>query len=171
MKVLNVFVAAVALSFCPVLICQNQPKPLMTACGPLEASVAVSLDSSPHIPQQPQPGKALIYFIHDAGQDAGFTYPSTRIGMDGKWVGANKKSSWFSLTIEPGEHHLCAAIQYPFTATVVALAHLTAEAGKVYFYRTTYLSGTAYLGLQPIDSDEAAYQIGMFPMATAHGRK
>lgn len=167
---MKALIAALFLFALP-LLAQNQSTAPAAACGSLQVSMAVKLDSSQHMLQQPQPGKALIYFIHDAGRDAGFTYPSTRIGMDGKWVSANKNSSWFSLPLEPGEHHLCAAIQYPFTATVVALAHINAEAGQVYFYRTTYLSGTAYLDLQPIDSDEGAYLIASFPLARAHARK
>ncbi len=120
MKYLKVLVAVLAASFSLPLVAQNEPA-TPAACGDLQVSLAVKLDKA-HPPQaQPEPGKALVYFIQDMG--AAFTlgystttvgYPTTKIGIDGEWVGANKQNSWFSVDVAPGEHHLCAAVQSSF---------------------------------------------------------
>lgn len=136
--------------------------------------MAVKLDDSQQPPEQPQPGMAQIYFIQDTGLTITLAYPTTKIGIDGKWVGANKKDSYFAVFVTPGEHHLCAAIQSSIVRNNIELAHFTAEAGKVYFYRTRIIAsrdGLDYLGFLPVDSDQAAYLIASDPLATAHARK
>lgn len=176
MKVLIMFVAAV-LSSCPVLLIaqRNQPGPAPAACGDLNVSMAVKLDDSQHTIAQPEAGKALIYFIQDTGLSGKLAYPTTKIGIDGKWTGANKKNSYFSVPLEPGEHHICAEIQSSFLlGYYVELAHLTAEAGHVYYFRTRifYTQESAeYFTLMPADSDEARFLIASNPLATAHARK
>ncbi len=144
------------------------------ACGNLDVSMAVKLDDSQHAIAQPEPGKALIYFIQDTGQAMNIAYPTTKIGIDGTWVGANKKDSWFAVAVDPGEHHLCAQIQSSFAPAESELAHLTVEAGNVYYFRTRiiFAERTAeYFSLAPVDSDEAAFMISSFPQATARVRK
>ena len=172
MKSLIGFVAVVLLS--SPLFSQNQVTLPPAACGDVPVSMAVSLDSSPHSVEPPEPGKARIYFIQDTGQWITVAYPTTKIGIDGKWVGANKKDSYFSVSVDPGEHHICAAIQSSFILGRREMAHLTAEAGKIYFYRTRILysrDGPEYFSLLAADSDEAQYLIESFPRATAHARK
>ncbi len=48
----------------------------------------------------------------------------------------------------------------------VELAHFTAEAGNVYYFRSRYISGGNLL-LTPVDSDEAMYEVEMFPLSTS----
>jgi len=172
MKALYVLVAILAFS-CP-LLSQNQPVPSPAACGDLNVSMAVSLDSNQYAMEPPEPGKARIYFIQDAGQSVTVVYPTTKIGIDGKWAGANKKDSYFSASVDPGEHHFCAAIQSSILRKDIEMAHLTAEAGKVYYYRTRIFYsqyGPEYFSFVPADSDEAKYLIDSYPLATAHARK
>src|ERR1700691_5978154 len=76
-----------------------------SACGPGDASFAVKLDKTQHTLTQPDSGKALVYFIQENG--------TARIGLDGTWVGANKNNSYFSVPVEPGEHHVCADVRTP----------------------------------------------------------
>ncbi len=78
------------------------------ACGDLNLNMAVKLSREHEIAAQPEPDKAKIYFIQDSGM---WGRPTTKIGIDGKWVGANKKESHFSITVDPGVHHLCVTIQ------------------------------------------------------------
>lgn len=173
MKVSKLVVSLFAASFSLPLIAQNEPA-TPAACGDLQVSMEVKLDKKHPPPAQPEPGKALVYFIQDAGQFPKPAYPTTEIGMDGKWIGANKKDSYFSVAVEPGEHHLCAAIQSSFVASSPELAHLTAEAGNVYYFRTRIFlaQGLAeYFSFLPVDSDEARYLIASYPLATAHPRK
>ena len=182
MKVLRVLIAVVLCSS-PLLFAQQDRLhlgPVPAACGDLDQSMVVQLDNSQHAIAQPETGKALVYFIQDTGMLLGARgYPTMRFGVDGKWVGANKRDSYFSIAIAPGEHHLCAALQSGLlTGNLnkrrVTLAHFTAEAGKVYFYRTklTFSDITLeYLDLSPADSDEARYLIETFPLSTAHAKK
>jgi hypothetical protein len=48
------------------------------------------------------------------------------MGLDGEWVGATQRNSYFSLSVDPGEHHVCATEG----GQLFAFAHFTAEAEK-----------------------------------------
>jgi Protein of unknown function (DUF2846) len=174
-KTMKALIGLVAIVFISSpLFSQTQLATPEGACGGVPVSMAVKLDSSQHAMAQPQPGKALIYFIQDTGQGGTIAYPTTKIGIDGKWVGANKKDSYFSVSVEPGEHHLCAVIQSSFVSGGPELAHLKAEAGRVYYFRTRIFFAervAEYFSLVPADSDEAKYLISSYPLARAHARK
>jgi Protein of unknown function (DUF2846) len=168
----SIFVIALLLS--SPLFSQDQLVSLPPACGDLSVSMAVNLDANRHSIQQPEPGKALIYFIQDTGKMAMLGYPTTKIGIDGKWAGANKKDSYFSVAVEPGEHHLCAAIQSSFITNDLEFAHLAAEAGKTYYFRTRIFfaeKSAEYFSLAPADIDEASYLVKSYPLAISHARK
>jgi hypothetical protein len=98
------------------------------ACGPKDASFDVQqVKGQP--PAVPEPGKALVYFIQ---KESGAPF-TTRVGLDGAWVGVIKEDSYISVSVAPGEHHGCAATQnrkHP----EAELVHFTAKAGKVYYY-------------------------------------
>jgi hypothetical protein len=168
-------IALVLLCLATTAFAQDHIGAAPAACGDLSVSMAVNLDNSAqHAIQQPEPGKALVYFIQDTGRGSTLAYPTTKIGIDGKWVGANKKSSYFAVAVEPGERHLCAMVQSSFVGGGMEFAHLTAEAGKTYFFRTRifFAEKTAeYFSLVPADIDEAKYLIESSPLATAHARK
>jgi hypothetical protein len=149
--------------------------PYPAACGPKDTGFDVSLDKSQHPLAQPEEGKARIYFIHDEG-----AAPSlwTRekpilIGMDGAWVGANSHNSYFSVSINPGEHHICSATPYNRQVKLVALTHLQAEAGRVYFFRTRVIvPGAVYnLEISSVDNDEGEYLIASYPLSIFHPKR
>lgn len=179
MKFSHALVAPVLIFFSIPLIGQSQPTPAPPVCGDLRVSLAVSLDNSQHTVAQPVPGKALIYFIQDIGLPALYRPDwTTKAGIDGKWVGANQRNSYFSVPVDPGAHHLCVSYQWRFSPfsrlNTVELAHLTAEAGKSYFYRVTIIhsdGGPVSMILNPVDSDEGKYLVATYPLATAHARK
>lgn len=165
----------VALFFCCVpLFAANRPAPPSSACGSMHVSLAVDLDDSAHPIPAPEPGKARIFFIEETGQTTNWGYPTARIGVDGTWVGANKKNSYFSVSVNPGEHHLCLALQSAFARfapQIIELSHVNADAGKTYFYRSRIIDsehGPQYLIFNPVDSDEAKYLIGSYPLSTSH---
>ncbi len=151
---------------------QIAPVPLTAACGPRNVSFKVSLNESQHSVATPEPGKALVYFIHDAGTYWTLRYPTVKVAVDGTWVGASHGNSFFSASVEPGEHHLCATLQST-AASGLELAHFTAAADTVYYYRTRLFlaSGLSLLELAPIDSDQAKYLVASFPMAVAAPKK
>jgi hypothetical protein len=136
---------------------------LPPACGPKDVSFNVKLDKSPHSLTPPEPGKARIYFLLDRGVTpiSDSSTESTRFGVDGAWVGAIHGKAYFSVSVDPGEHHLCAAFPFYRDAKTVALAHLQTEAGRTYFYT----------GLDPIDSDEGSYLIAGYPLSVFHPKK
>ena len=72
------------------------------ACGPMDVQFDVTADKYQHPAPTPENGKALIYVVQ---QHPG----STRIGADGEWLGGLQRGGYFSASIDPGVHHLCAA--------------------------------------------------------------
>ncbi len=152
---------------------QQESGVLPAACGPKSTGFDVKLDKSQHALAQPEPGKALVYFIQDIGKvNCLGRCMTTKIGLDGAWVGANQDNSYFSVSVEPGEHHVCANPQSNagWLRRMVALAHFTAEAGKVYYFRTRSVMGGSQLllDLDPVDSDQAKYLIASSPLSVAH---
>jgi|WetSurMetagenome_2_1015567.scaffolds.fasta_scaffold62861_2 hypothetical protein len=151
---------------------QNPFGPLPSACGPKDASFNVKLDKSQHSLVRPEPGKARIYFIHDSGAATGVfnLADPMMLGVDGVWVGANHGNSYFSVSVDPGEHHMCASSWFSREAKLVVLAHLQAESGGTYFYRTRIvkLRDTQYLEIDPVDSDEGKYLIDSYPLSISH---
>jgi len=141
------------------------------ACGPEKVSFKVKLDESQHTVAQPEPGKAWVYFIQQKGKDAlGVT---TNVGLDGTWVGANKNSSYFAVSVGPGEHHVCASVQSN-RGHPVGLVHFTAEAGKVYYFNARIVYGEeagANLFFGEVDSDQAKYLIAAFPLSVSDTKK
>jgi len=150
------------------LLAQNQHSKTLAACGDLSADVAVNLDKKIHDLVAPQPDKALVYFIQESGPGFNWGHPTTEVGIDGKWIGANKRNSYFSFFVAPGEHHLCTGLQSSSLPWAIELGHFTAEAGKVYYFRTRMSWGRdapQYLSVEPVDSDQAEYLIESFPLA------
>lgn len=143
------------------------------ACGGQSVSFKVKLDESQHTLVQPDPGKARVYFIHDAGTTNTLGYPTVKIAMDGAWVGAHHGNSYFSVSVEPGEHHVCVTLQSSLVAQRVELAHFTAEAGKIYYYRTQLVTSRSVelLELDPIDTDQGKYLVEFFPLSVSNAKK
>ena len=148
-----------------------QSAALPAGCGPENVSFDVKLDKSQHTLAQPEPGKALVYFIQEKGADAlGVT---TEIRLDGTWVGANKNSSYFAVSVGPGEHHVCASVR-SHRGHPVGLVHFTAEAGAVYYFNARVVYGeeaAAYLFLGAVDSAQAKYLIASFPLSVSNPKK
>src|ERR1039458_8277054 len=82
----------------------QQEAPVAAACGPKDVKFEAKLDDSQHTLAQPEAGKTLVYFIQDIGAvNCIGGCMTTRIGLDGAWVGANQHNSYFSMSVEPGE--------------------------------------------------------------------
>lgn len=153
---------------------QDKPADVNAACGPASVSYAVKQDDSHHALAQPQPGKALIYFIQTNPSSCGLGPACvTKIGLDGSWVGAFKNNSYFAVSVDPGEHHACMNIQSSTPlGKKVAFAHVTAEAGGVYYMdaKAVMRPGTTRLQIDPIDSDQAKYLIASSPLSVSQPR-
>lgn len=104
---------------------------------------------------------------------------TTRVGVDGQWVGDNHGNSYFAYTFPPGAHHLCVDWQSSLDRLKqrVGLASLNAEPGKVYYFQIAvkirqYESGTEqHLDLAALDEDEGKYLVKISPVATATPRR
>jgi len=85
-------IALIALLFAASAFAQEPSDGVASACGAKSGNFSVTLDKSQHTLAQPEPGRALVYFIQEKGSD---TFDvTTKIGIDGAWVGANKNSSY-----------------------------------------------------------------------------
>jgi len=152
---------------------QKRTADLPAACGPADAHLTIGLEKAKHKEPQPESGKALVYFIQQQGTHVSqgeWVFPTVLLGVDGQWVGAYQDSSYFSVQVEPGELRVCALLQGHAGLSVkdqVEVLHFTAQANKIYYFRTRVISipNTAYLFLDPVDRDEAEYRIASYPLA------
>lgn len=163
---------ALVMLFAASAFAQVSPAGDAAACGLRNISFKVRLDESQHT--QPELGKAQVYFIQDSGTTQTLGSPTIKVAMDGVWVGANHTNSYFSVSVGPGEHHVCVMMQYPTISQHVELAHFTAEAEKVYYYRTRLISGgvgVVLIDLSAIDSDQGKYLVATFPLSISSPKK
>lgn len=77
-------------------------------CGPENVKFDVKTESKQHPMPAPEAGKALIFFLQDDAKFESRPRPTTQFGIDGAWVGATQANSYFYVSVDPGEHHLCA---------------------------------------------------------------
>jgi hypothetical protein len=149
------------------------------ACGPVatkfEVTVTPPADVVPVL--VPSEGKALVYVIEDIGPGDYFLVSGApyRIGLDGAWVGALKGRSFLSLSVSPGERHLCANWQSrrdEYTA-FTALANFTAVAGEIYYFRLRFPSSrqVPQLDFEKTNRDEARFLVSFSNLAVFHPKK
>jgi hypothetical protein len=163
-------------------------------CGPDQVHIHTKHDKHAQAPQ-PDPAKATVYFIEDDTDFNQVPMPTTRIGIDGQWVGATHEDSYYAFQLAPGVHHLCAAWQgagdngsslvtgaylgYPSRSTALLL---TVQAGGVYYVLDRNLYDAhdqsvtrANVGLSLVDSAQAAPLLSKRPFSvtksTATGGK
>jgi hypothetical protein len=160
---------------------QNQTPPTVpqSACGRGDVQYDVKKDQEQHIPNA-EPTKALVYIIQDE-QTLGLCIKctiTTRIGLDGSWIGANNGRSYFFFAVDPGEHHLCANWQsrYGEVSRSIGLIGFAAEAGKTYYFRSRILSfsnkeDAPYLDFDAPNPDQAQYLISISPYSISHPKK
>lgn len=164
----------IAILFSISAFAQNPSSRTAPACGPQNVSFDVKQDDSQHTAVQPEPGKAQVYFIQDkGGQSFGIGgMVVSMIGIDGAWAGENKDDSYFSVPVEPGEHHVCANVQ-SHLGHPMELSHFIAEAGKVYYFRERIVPTPygVYLFFDPVNGDEAKYLIESYPLSVSHFKK
>lgn len=129
-------------------------------CGSDDIHFDVKMDKNQHALTQPATGKALVYVFEDDLTGGGL--PTTRVGFDGKWAGANVPDSYFFAAVTPGVHRLC--LNWQGHPKMGAARDFTAETGKVYFF----LAGIAASGSEAFALDEVPEAEGHFLIAS-HG--
>src|SRR4029077_7511834 len=97
------------LLFASPLFAQNSPTDARIAagCGPDNVQFDVKVDKNQHPTPQPEAGKAIVYVFEKEISDAlafKIGAVTTRVGLDGAWVGANHGESYFTFPVDPGDH-------------------------------------------------------------------
>jgi hypothetical protein len=166
--------AIVLLSCCAVAQDKTAISAAEAGCGPQEQKFEVNSDESQHPAPTPEDGKAVIYFVVDGHPVPAAPYTSV-FGVDGKWVGAVNAGRYFFVTIEPGEHHLCARRQslLPPGGARVSVHSLKAEPGGSYYFRTRMYQivggGVGFVfQLDQMDSDEGRWFVAWSKFSTSH---
>ena len=142
-------------------------------CGANDVEFKVKTDKKQHPLPTPEPGKAAVAVISQFGGVCVGGCVTTRVGIDGTWVGANEGNSYLSFAIDPGDRRVCVAYQSKLkgrSETASALS-LTAEAGKVYFFKAGLFHSSSELKLEPVDSAEGPLLVKSAPFATSQLKK
>jgi hypothetical protein len=178
-------IAVVALLLASPLIAQasfaqdDAAKARMGAgCGPDKVKFDAKTTKKSHPVGQPEAGKVLVYVFGDTDIDNGSNIGTitTRVGIDGNWVGANKFKSYFFFAAEPGEHRLCTSAQSfaagrnPYSAATT----FAADPGRVYYFRTktpAHVNAGRLVELVPVDPAEAQLLIAASAFSTSQVKK
>ncbi len=110
-------------------------------CGPANVKLSVKTDKQQHPKTVADSGQALIVVFTQYETDAKtqvIGYVTTRVGLDGNWIGANHQGSAFAYAVEPGAHRVCSDVQPsigPAQEKLSGAADLVAEPGVTYYYR------------------------------------
>jgi hypothetical protein len=146
-------------------------------CGATDIKFEVKTEKGQHS-VQPEAGKALVYFIQDDSDFDSRPRPTTKMGIDGAWVGAMQSNSYFYFSVDPGVHHLCASWQTtvgPGTSHMTAAAHFSAEANGVYYFEVKdtwrHDGGSPGIHLKPMDSDEGQLMVNKYTFSVSQPKK
>lgn len=146
------------------------------ACGPGE----VQFNAEPAKDQPPaqlEAGKSLVYVVEVFDKAANqIARPTLRVGLDGKWVGADRPESYLAFSVDPGEHHLCTRWQSKLKrfSNKAAFAILAADPGKVYYFRARIIEGYGSvfaLEFAPINEDEGKFLIASSAPSVSQPKK
>lgn len=136
------------------VIGQNQAIDPRTAagCGPASAEFRVKVNKAKHEVVHPDAGKGQVYVIVQETPHPGETLYigniTTRVGVDGTWVGANYGESYLTFQLEPGEHHICSDWQsgQKSRQKLSSAADLLVEAGSTYYFVVDLCTGAPING-------------------------
>jgi hypothetical protein len=172
--------ALLVILFAPFALAQDAAPAADAACGPANVQFETQLTHS-QTPLQPEAGKSLVYVVEVFDKVVGqLSHPTLRVGLDGKWVGADKGDSYIAFQTDPGEHHICTRWQSHWKRfrKEAAFAGFTADAGKVYYFRARITeyggSGGASnfsLDLEPLNGDEGKYLVASSRVSASQPKK
>lgn len=128
---------------------------------------------------KPQDGKALVYVVQTMvdGPPILGNKATTRLGVDGSWVGANHGDSYFFFSVDPGEHSICTDWQSALytRSGLASAADLNAQAGGIYYFRIRVRDVTNYrqgeVEIAPIAKSEARLLLGNSEFSSSHPKK
>jgi len=130
-------------------------------CGPQKTQYDVTLEIPDRGVIAPSPGKARVYVIEIVGaNNAGVT---TRVGVDGIWMGANTGRGYASFEVDPGNHNICAdwqSIQKTRQQDGGAMV-MRAEAGRTYYFVVSVLVQALDFNLTEVDEAEGQWLLSI----------
>ena len=151
---------------------QDSPSPAgIPGCGNPATKLEISTTKTP-LPAAFEPSTAVVIVVEDNSNFGSAPKPTTRVGIDGQWVGANHGNTYVRYAVDPGVHHLCASWQPQAALGLAGITTLkkmsrrsavtsfTAQAGSVYYFRVrnvffdTDTSQVIEIRLDPEDPDE-----------------
>jgi len=131
-------------------------------CGPSAVSFDVTTDKNLHPLPQPEAGKALVYVIN-------WVDTTTRVGMDGSWIGAIHYRSYFSFSAEPGDHRVC--LNSPRENLRGSALTIRAAAGQTYYLFLSPREEGVRWKLEEIDPARGLFLIASSALSTSHPKK
>jgi hypothetical protein len=148
-------------------------------CGPKEINFDVKTDGKQHPMPEPESGKSLIVIFQAEKRDSNINYlgrhPTTRVGLDGAWIGANRGKSYLFHATEPGDHRLCSDWQSSLHSGELGSAvTFTAEAGKVYYSQANIEERPNYpagVKLEQIDGAQGQFLIASSSLSSSQAKK
>jgi hypothetical protein len=181
MIAMNSRLAVLLLCAAFVFVAQARATILPDACGDDKVKFDVKTENNKTVPAPPADGKAQIVFIENENHMIGpFMSATIRFGMDGAWVGANNSNSYFTVTADPGVHHLCASWQSALGRVKknIDVASFTAEPGKTYYFAATVKviptgenDANIEFSLSQLNDDEGKYRVKAWKLATSKPKK
>lgn len=144
------------------------------SCGSQSATFDVKTEKRHLPPAAPTQGKAEIVFLENENQMIGpFMYATVRFGVDGAWAGADKGTSYFSIDVAPGVHHLCASWQSDLHQLNknLDLTSFTAAPDTIYYFSAhvrVVSKDEVEFGIRQLNPDLAKYRISGSKLAESH---
>jgi hypothetical protein len=146
---------------------EAQSAPAESACG--KPNIKFEVKTSPVASPGAEPDKAIVFFIEQDLTTRVYVTPSTRLGMDGEWLGATSGNSYAFFAVSPGVHHLCADTKFGGVGGEgQAFLHFQAKAGATYYFevRNTRVGDPKWsseelhdVSLAQLDEDEGEYLV------------
>ena len=131
---LRLFSLLLCLSFAAAAMAKETELP--DSCGDPNTKFEVTTHESSTALPAPDAGKALIVFL-EPNEEACLGCYTQRFAMDGQWVGATKKHSYFTLQVEPGQHHFCST---GVMRNTIAIRSFEVKAGGTYFLQARWIN-------------------------------
>jgi hypothetical protein len=143
---LRLFASILCFSVAAVAMAKETELP--DSCGDSKTKFEVTTQKSTTALPAPDANKALIVFLEPNELPCLGCY-TQRFAMDGQWVGATKKESYFTLQVEPGQHHFCAT---GVMRNTIAIRSFEVKAGGTYFLQARWISRESPLTQEENDS-------------------
>ena len=154
---------------------QNASKDFRTAagCGPQSTQYHVTLGAPDKGAIAPSPGKARVYVVEILGANNTGTGITTRVGVDGNWVGANTGKGYISFEVDPGDHNICADWQSSLEQRQRdgAAMVMRAEEGGTYYFVVAILVQALDFNLTEADEAEGQWLLSISQKSVATQKK